>query len=85
MIRQRKIDEALKYAQEQLAERGEENKDVLSELERTLALLAFDKPEGSPFGDLLHLSHRQKVSIFVVNTKKSSAYSTLFFTFLKRY
>ena len=54
----------MKYAQEELAERGEENKEVLSELERTLALLAFDKPEQSPFGDLLHPSHRQKVSFF---------------------
>lgn len=62
LIRQRKIEEALKYAQEQLAERGEENKEVLSELERTLALLAFDKPEQSPFGDLLHPSHRQKIA-----------------------
>ncbi|XP_035210404.1 glucose-induced degradation protein 8 homolog isoform X2 [Stegodyphus dumicola] len=61
LIRERNIEEALKYAQEQLAERGEENKEVLSELERTLALLAFDEPERSPFGDLLHPSHRQKL------------------------
>jgi len=62
LIRERNIEEALKYAQEQLAERGEENKEVLSELERTLALLAFDEPERSPFGDLLHPSHRQKIA-----------------------
>ncbi|XP_054714423.1 glucose-induced degradation protein 8 homolog isoform X1 [Uloborus diversus] len=62
LIRERNIEEALKYAQEQLAERGEENKEVLAELERTLALLAFDEPERSPFGDLLHPSHRQKIA-----------------------
>lgn len=31
-------------------------------MERTLALLAFDNPEESPFGDLLHMMQRQKVS-----------------------
>ncbi|PRD26998.1 UNVERIFIED_CONTAM: Glucose-induced degradation protein 8-like protein [Trichonephila clavipes] len=62
LIRERNIEEALKYAQEQLAERGEENREVLSELERTLALLAFDEPERSPFGDLLHPSHRQEIA-----------------------
>lgn len=64
LIRERNIEEALKYAQEQLAERGEENKEVLAELERTLALLAFDEPERSPFGDLLHTSHRQEVKVY---------------------
>jgi len=27
-----------------------------------LALLAFDKPEHSPYSDLLHLSHRQQLA-----------------------
>ncbi|GAB6031662.1 Glucose-induced degradation complex subunit [Chamberlinius hualienensis] len=62
LIRQHNAEEALKFAQEQLSERGEENQEILSELERTLALLAFDEPEQSPFGDLLHPSHRQKVA-----------------------
>ncbi|KAB7502641.1 Glucose-induced degradation protein 8-like protein [Armadillidium nasatum] len=35
---------------------------VLHQLERTLALLAFDPPDSSPFADLLHPSHRQKVA-----------------------
>ena len=30
-------------------------------MERTLALLAFDSPEDSPFGDLLNMMQRQKV------------------------
>ena len=50
--------------QEHLAERGEQNPSILGELERTLALLAFDDPEKSPFGDLLHPSHRQRGIIF---------------------
>ncbi|XP_023234918.1 glucose-induced degradation protein 8 homolog [Centruroides vittatus] len=62
LIREQNIEEALKYAQDQLAERGEENREILSELERTLALLAFDEPEKSPFGELLRLSHRQKIA-----------------------
>ncbi|ODN06316.1 Glucose-induced degradation protein 8 [Orchesella cincta] len=62
LIRQKNIDGALKFAQEHLADQGEENSQVLEELERTLALLAFEDPESSPFGDLLALSHRQKVA-----------------------
>ncbi len=62
LIRERNIEGALDFAQSHLAERGEENPEILSELERTLALLAFEEPEASPFGDLLHPSQRQKVS-----------------------
>ena len=61
LIRQGNVEGALDYAQTHLAERGEENPEILSELERTLALLAFEDPEKSPFGDLLHLCQRQKV------------------------
>merc|ERR1712050_106256 len=62
LIRESKVEEALKFASEQLAERGEESELVLEELERTLALLAFEDPEKSPYGDLLSYSHRQKVA-----------------------
>ena len=62
LIRENRIEEALKFASEQLAERGEENSTVLEELERTMALLAFDDPTSSPFSDLLSYSHRQKVA-----------------------
>ena len=61
LIRENKVEEALKFASEQLAEKGEESELVLEELERTLALLAFEDPEKSPYGDLLSYSHRQKV------------------------
>ncbi|XP_033106414.1 glucose-induced degradation protein 8 homolog [Anneissia japonica] len=78
LIRQRSLESALDYAQVHLAERGEENKDILPELERTLALLAFEDPENSPFRDLLHLSQRQKVAselnaaILEIENKESS-------------
>ena len=62
LIREKNIESALDYAQTHLAERGEENPEILTELERTLALLAFENPESSPFGELLHPSQRQKVN-----------------------
>ncbi|XP_025086615.1 glucose-induced degradation protein 8 homolog isoform X2 [Pomacea canaliculata] len=62
LIRDKDIEGALEYAQNYLSERGEENPDVLNELEKTLALLAFENPENSPFGELLHPSQRQKVA-----------------------
>ena len=61
LIRERKIAEALQYAQNTLAEKGAEDPSLLEDFERALALLAFDKPEESPFGDLLELSKREEV------------------------
>ncbi|MCI4387473.1 hypothetical protein PGIGA_G00074500 [Pangasianodon gigas] len=61
LIRLRETEAALEFAQTQLAEQGEESRECLSEMERTLALLAFDNPEDSPFGDLLNMMQRQKV------------------------
>ena len=60
LIRRQEVEEALAFAQEQLS--VDEDYLQLSELERTLALLAFDKPENSPYADLLHLSHRQQLA-----------------------
>ena len=65
LIRERNIEQALDFAQTNLAEQGEGNPAILSELERTLALLAFECPESSPFGDLLHPAQRQKVSFSI--------------------
>ncbi|XP_066993560.1 glucose-induced degradation protein 8 homolog [Anabrus simplex] len=62
LIRAGRIEEALHFAQEQLSEAGESDPNVLSELERTLALLAFEEPHKSPFSDLLHPTHREKVA-----------------------
>ncbi|KAA0204054.1 hypothetical protein HAZT_HAZT010679 [Hyalella azteca] len=61
LIREGRVEEAVIYAQEHLAERGASDPNVRQQLERTLALLAFPQPLSSPFADLLHPSHRQKV------------------------
>lgn len=63
LIRTGKIEEALQFAQDRLSEAGESDDVILCELERTLALLAFDEPHKSPYSDLLHPTHRQKVII----------------------
>lgn len=42
LIRQKKVDEALVFAQEELAPRGEEHPEFLSDLEQTMTLLAYD-------------------------------------------
>jgi len=62
LIREQKIEEALEFAGTNLAERREEDPKVLFELERTLALLAFEDPFSSPFSDLLSHNHRQQVA-----------------------
>jgi len=62
LIRDKNFAEALDFAQTHLAEKGMENSDMLPEIECTLALLAFDKPETSPYGELLNTSQRQKVA-----------------------
>ena len=73
------MEEALEYAQTHLAERGEENPEILTELERVLALLAFEEPEISPFGELLHPSQRQKVwpSLYLVEANGRSIWTLL--------
>ena len=62
VIHEGKVEDALTFATEQLVECGAKSGLVLEELERTLALLAFEDPEKSPYGDLLSYSHRQKVA-----------------------
>jgi hypothetical protein len=62
LIRAKQVAEALDFAQTHLAEKGMENGDMLPEIECTLALLAFEKPETSPYGELLQPSQRQKVA-----------------------
>ncbi|CAK9826848.1 Glucose-induced degradation protein 8 homolog [Anthophora retusa] len=62
LIRTGKVEEALQFAQDRLSEAGESSNNILCELERTLALLAFDEPHKSPYSDLLHPTHRQKIA-----------------------
>lgn len=62
LIRSGKVEEALEFAQEELAPRGEENHAFLEELERTVALLAFEDTSTCPVGELLDISQRQKTA-----------------------
>lgn len=62
LIRQGKVEQALDFAQEELAPRGEENREFLRELERTMTLLAFEDANNSPVADLLAPSQRQKTA-----------------------
>ncbi|KAG8385576.1 hypothetical protein BUALT_Bualt03G0059500 [Buddleja alternifolia] len=50
LIRHGRVEEALEFAQEELAPRGEEN-GFLEELERTVALLAFEDVNNCPLGE----------------------------------
>ena len=64
-IRQGKVSEALAFAQEELAPRGEESPEFLSELERTMALLVFDASSStSPeaISELLKPAQRMKTA-----------------------
>ncbi|CAL5229989.1 g13423 [Coccomyxa viridis] len=62
LIRQGKTEDALEFAQEYLAPHGEENEAFLEELERTMALLAFEDTRSSPVADLMDISQRQKTA-----------------------
>lgn len=59
LIRQQKINEVLNYVHEQLSvdELGD-----LTEMEKTLALLAYENPDKSPYANLLKTSHRLQLA-----------------------
>ncbi|KIY43341.1 lish motif-containing protein [Fistulina hepatica ATCC 64428] len=63
-IRRGEIEEALRFAQEELAPRGEENPEFLAELERTMSLLAFDGLSTAPpqIASLLSPAQRMKTA-----------------------
>ncbi|KND01575.1 uncharacterized protein SPPG_09111 [Spizellomyces punctatus DAOM BR117] len=61
-IRDGRVGEAIEFAQEELAPRGEENPEFLEDLERTMALLAFEDTSVSPVGYLLDHAQRQKTA-----------------------
>ena len=63
-IRQGNIAEALQFAQEELAPRGEESPEFLAELERTMALLAFESSPMMPssVSELLSPTQRMKTA-----------------------
>lgn len=62
LIRERKLEDALLFAQNHLCEYGENNVKIQEELERTMALLAFENPNDSPFSDLLQSVQRQRLA-----------------------
>ncbi|KAK0208102.1 lish motif-containing protein [Desarmillaria ectypa] len=63
-IRHGRIADALRFAQEELAPRGEESPEFLTELERTMALLAFESTSSTPtsISDLLSPAQRLKTA-----------------------
>ncbi|KXZ45335.1 hypothetical protein GPECTOR_56g432 [Gonium pectorale] len=62
LIRGGSVESALDFAQECLAPLAEENAEFLEELERTVALLAFEDSKASPVGDLMDVAQRQKTA-----------------------
>ncbi|KAI8376329.1 CTLH/CRA C-terminal to lish motif domain-containing protein [Radiomyces spectabilis] len=62
LIRKGEYEAALEFAAEEMAPRGEEHPEFLEELERTMALLAFQDIQASPVSDLLHPGQRQKTA-----------------------
>lgn len=62
LIRAGDVSAALEFAQMELAPRGEENPQFLTELERTMALLAFEDKSKCPVADLLEPAQRQKTA-----------------------
>lgn len=62
LIRAGDVAAALDFAEKELAPRGEENPQFLTELERTMALLAFDDKSKCPVADLLQPAQRQKTA-----------------------
>ncbi|KAL5679747.1 hypothetical protein ACJX0J_006132, partial [Zea mays] len=62
LIREGKTNEALEFAQEELAPRGEENQTFLEEIEKTVALLIFKGVKNCPYRELLDVSQRLKTA-----------------------
>jgi glucose-induced degradation protein 8 len=62
LVRQGHTDAALSFAQEELAPRGEEHPQLLDELERTVALLAFADQTPGALAPLLDMAQRQRLA-----------------------
>ena len=57
------LEESLKFAEDFLVDKCEKHPEAQEKLEKTFSLLAFEKPEESPFSSLVEVSHRQMVHI----------------------
>jgi len=62
LIRKGLIDEALEFARKEITPLGETNSKLLEELEKTIALLAFENAGSSPLAPLLDPSQRQRTA-----------------------
>ncbi|KAK0412342.1 hypothetical protein QR680_006156 [Steinernema hermaphroditum] len=62
LVRNEQIDEALAMGEKAMASSNLLDESILQEMERTFSLLAFDNPERSHFGNLMNISHRQRVA-----------------------
>mmetsp|Transcript_22464 Transcript_22464/g.31303 ORF Transcript_22464/g.31303 Transcript_22464/m.31303 type:complete len:259 (-) Transcript_22464:14-790(-) len=62
LIRNNNIQEALDFAQKELAPNSEFNPQFMEDLEKTMALLAFEDQSKCPLGNLLDGSQRQKTA-----------------------
>lgn len=65
LIREKNVSAAIEFAQDELSFEAEYHDS--NALERTLALLAFDKPETSPYAELLQTAHRQHLASEINN------------------
>lgn len=62
MVEKGEAEAALRFAEEELTHRVENNENLLREMEEAMSLLLFEKPESSPVAYLLKKSHRQKTA-----------------------
>uniref|UniRef100_A0A1I7YPS3 CTLH domain-containing protein n=1 Tax=Steinernema glaseri TaxID=37863 RepID=A0A1I7YPS3_9BILA len=62
LVRNEQIDEALAMGEKAMSNTNLLDESILQEMERTFSLLAFDNPESSHFGNLMKISHRQRVA-----------------------
>ena len=83
LVKQKKTDTALRFAEEELARRVEGDEGLLRELESAMALLLFDEPENSPLGQFLSESYTHETadllnaSILASETKAGDGRSRL--------
>ncbi|KAI6186868.1 LisH [Aphelenchoides besseyi] len=62
LIRNEKVEEALEFSQKHLVDMSNHTSEQLQKLEQTYALLAFNKPDTSPFGFLMHANQRMSLA-----------------------
>ncbi|KRX72945.1 Glucose-induced degradation protein 8 -like protein [Trichinella sp. T6] len=61
MLKEKRVAEALDFAQFNISPKIETNSEMLAQIERSCALLAYDDPENCPFADMTKPTQRQKL------------------------